>query len=58
MKQYVLNIMSVFLYSCVSHLVGKVHLFYAALYCHMWPIWFYHIFLHYLINGMILEKMY
>jgi hypothetical protein len=44
------------LYSCVSHPVCKMHLFYAALYCHMWPIWFYHIFLHYLINSKIFGK--
>jgi len=23
----------------------------AALYCHLWPVWLDHIFLHYLING-------
>ena len=26
---------------------------YAVLYCHLWPVWLYHIFPHYLINGMI-----
>ena len=28
----------------------------AVLYSHMWPIWFYHIFPHYLINGAISWK--
>jgi hypothetical protein len=25
----------------------------AVLYCHLWPVWLYHIFPHYLINGTI-----
>jgi hypothetical protein len=25
-------------------------------YCHLWPVWLYHIFPHYLINGTILGK--
>jgi hypothetical protein len=30
----------------------------AVLYCHMWPVWLYHIFPHYLINGTIVgEKL-
>jgi hypothetical protein len=28
----------------------------AVLYCHLWPVWFYHIFPHYLIHGTIFEK--
>jgi hypothetical protein len=28
----------------------------AVLYCHLWPVWLYHIFPHYLINGTIFEK--
>ena len=27
-----------------------------ALYCRLWPVWLYHIFPHYLINGRIFEK--
>jgi len=27
-----------------------------APYCHLWLIWLYNIFLHYLINGKIFEK--
>jgi hypothetical protein len=28
----------------------------AVLYCHLWPVWLYHIFPHYLINGTIFGK--
>jgi hypothetical protein len=28
----------------------------AVLYCHLWPVWLYHIFPHYLINGTIFWK--
>jgi hypothetical protein len=28
----------------------------AVLYCHLWTVWLYHIFPHYLINGTILGK--
>jgi hypothetical protein len=28
----------------------------AVLYCHLWPVWLYHIFIHYLINSTILGK--
>jgi hypothetical protein len=28
----------------------------AVLYCHLWSVWLYHIFPHYLINGTILGK--
>jgi hypothetical protein len=44
------------LYSCPSHTACTVHLLYTALYCHVWPIWLYHIFPHYLMNGIIFEK--
>jgi len=27
-------------------------------YCHLWPVYLYHIFPHYLINGMIFKKRY
>jgi hypothetical protein len=45
--------MSVCLYSCVTYPSGKSHLFCAVLYCHLWPVWLYHIFPHYLTNGTI-----
>jgi len=28
----------------------------AVLYCHLWTVWLYHIFPHYLINGAIFVK--
>jgi len=28
----------------------------AVLYCHLWPVWTYHIFLHFLTNGTIFGK--
>jgi hypothetical protein len=28
----------------------------AVLYCHLWPVWLYNIFPHYLINSTIFEK--
>ena len=28
----------------------------AVLYCHLWPVWLYHIFTHYLTNGAIFGK--
>jgi len=34
----------------------QMHFFCAVLYCHLWPVWLYHIFPHYLINGMIFRK--
>ena len=49
-------LLSVCLYSCLSCPALKVHLFCAALYCHVWPVWLYHIVQHYLINGKISGK--
>jgi hypothetical protein len=45
-KQKVLHILSV----CVQR--ANAH----APFCHPWPVWLYHIFPHYPINGTILEK--
>jgi hypothetical protein len=28
-----------------------------VLYCHLWPVWLYHSFPHYLTNGMIFGKI-
>jgi hypothetical protein len=36
----------------LSYPLCKAH----ASYCHLWPVWLYSIFPHYLINGTILEK--
>ena len=43
-KHQVLNIINACLYSCFSYLECKLHLFCTKLYCHMWPVWLYHIF--------------
>jgi hypothetical protein len=48
--------MNACLYSCVSYPARKSYHFYATLYCHVWPVWLYHIFPHYLINGTIFGK--
>jgi len=47
-------------YDCVfvlllSYLASKSQLFCTALYCHLLPLKFQHIFQHYLTNGTILE---
>jgi len=39
------------LYSCLSSPACKSHLFCAVLYCHLWLVWLYHIFLHYFIKA-------
>jgi len=51
-------IMSVFLYSCLRYPAFKSHLFRAVLCCQLWPLWLYHIFPHYHINGSILGGSY
>jgi hypothetical protein len=43
-------------WSFLSYPAYKAHLFCAALYCCLWPVWLYHIFPHYLINDTILAK--
>jgi hypothetical protein len=42
--------------SCLSYPACKLHLFRFILYCHLWPVWLYHIFPHYLMNGTIFRK--
>ena len=37
----------------LSYPACKAH----ELYCHPWPVWLYHIFPHYLINGTLFEKI-
>ena len=56
MKQTVLNIMSVCLYSCLSYPACKAHFFCVELNSHLQPTWLYHIFTHYLINGTTSAK--
>jgi len=40
----------------LSYAVGKSHYFCTTLYCHLWTVWLYHIFPHYLINSKFLKK--
>ena len=47
--------MSVCRCSCLSCPAWKSHLFCVLLCCHLLPVWLYHIFPHYLINGTIFE---
>jgi hypothetical protein len=44
------------LFSCLIYPECKAHLFYEALYRHVWPVWSYHLFPQYLINGKIFAK--
>jgi hypothetical protein len=39
----------------ISFLVWNVHVPYYT-HCRLWPVWIYHIFPHYLINGTIFER--
>jgi len=48
-KHQVLHILSV----CLQPYSSSTQSACAVLYCHLWPIWFYHIFPHYLTNGTI-----
>ena len=47
------TIYTIHLNSCLRYLACKAHLFYTSLYCLLWPVWFYQICPHYLMNGMI-----
>jgi hypothetical protein len=55
-KQYLVRILSTFLYSFLSYPVGKPLLVCSALYCHMWLVWLYRIFPYYVINDTIVGK--
>ena len=50
------HILSVCVFSCLCYLARKLHLFCTVLYCHLWPVWLYRIFPHYLISGEIFRK--
>jgi hypothetical protein len=52
-KQLVLSISCVCLYCYLSRAACKSHLFYAILYCHLWPVGLCHIFPHFLINSTV-----
>jgi len=48
-KQWDLNIMNV----CLRYSACKLHNFCFLSNCHLWPVWLYKIFPHYLIKGII-----
>jgi len=58
-KQEVVNIVTMCGFAlALFNLACKLHLLCAILYCHLWPVWGYHIFLSYLKHGMIFgEKL-
>ena len=43
-------------YSCLSYQAQKPHLYYAALYCHVRPVWMNIIIPHYIINSTTFGK--
>jgi len=47
---------SVCVYVFLPHL-SSIQSLYTLLYCQLWPVWLYHIFPHYLINGTIFGKV-
>jgi len=56
-KQSILHTVSVCL--CINYLgypANKSHPSCDSLYCHLWPVWFYHSLPHYLRNGKIFYK--
>lgn len=48
-KQVAVNIVCVCSYPSIPGCIS--HLFCATLYCHLWAVWLYHIFPHYLRSG-------
>jgi hypothetical protein len=46
-----INIRNVCVYSCLSFKSCKPNIFYGVMFLHMRPVWRYHIFPHFLING-------
>ena len=58
-KQGELYILSVCLSSCLGYPACKSNCpcFLLLVYCHLWPVWLYHIFPHYFIKGSIFGKL-
>jgi len=54
-KHYVLNIMSMHQHPCLSNPAYKLHILCIVI-LHVWPVWLYPIFPHYLINSTIFRK--
>jgi len=51
--------MSITYYVCVFVALGIQYAVWSAvLYCHLWAVWLYHIFPHYLIHGTIFGSNY
>jgi hypothetical protein len=50
------NIIGVCLITCLNYQVWKLLLFCAKLSCYLLPVWFYHMFPHYIINDTIFQK--
>ena len=50
---YICVCVCVCVYSCISYLARKSHLFCAVLCCYVWPLRPCHIFPHHVMNGMI-----
>ena len=52
-----MNSLNITYYECVCIFAlairHAVEIFCAILYCHLWSVWLYHIFPHYLMNGTI-----
>jgi hypothetical protein len=55
-KSNTLNFISVSLNPSFRYPACNWHLLFAILYCHLWPLCFYHIFPHYFKNGTIFDK--
>jgi len=52
-KRWVFRILIV---CCLAFVTGHAMLMRRIFYCHLWPVWFYHIFPHYLINDTIFGR--
>jgi hypothetical protein len=48
---------SIIYYECVFVALVILHAGVHVPYCHVWPVWLYYIFPHYLINGTIKKKI-
>ena len=49
-NKYVISILHILSVCSLTYPAVKAH----ASYCHLWPVWLYHIFPHYLIKGTLL----
>jgi len=49
--------MSICLYSCLGFPAGKAYLFCASFHHHVWPVWLFIIFSHFLINARTFREI-